>query len=618
MGRPRKDEEDINQEAQASISLGSILDSAFDDTFSGKVPSTAFSAAVQGYVREYGESLVIDAQARAQQKICSPEVYEVLYPMIFKDVLDGCRWHFSSIDTDKQARRPAYFPVGLQYDTSQSMIPLYSDAFPEVEEGELRYLYKIWSHVHPLSAGTSFSSLQGEQGKALRHLIICEARQLEGDYPESEAHFGYASNVFRRIQIPVFDNETHLAGNAQTLISACQAALLFGWREFSSARSKRGATYMAVSGQLLGRLQNLRHRMKMSTDQLSTIKLLSSTFSFMTLWAFSQLDRSTGNLGAGWLGFEVNATRSEEVIITDAVTQLCSTLLNNHPRILSSTHGTDIDGVSMMQYTQAVAAQLYTHIASASLAEAGELMSEASERTKQLLEGVRCCVCLILLSPGQEGFLPLPEIGQELFKVCKLASESVVLLCGLSRYRNDDVLFTNVAFSRQNSIRKSDKQEPLRKTIGAYLFDLLSDIATRICTCLESPLLSIQFAGQLDDWISILCPLAEASLDLLDTSTLVSARALMTNSVEKMSSHTGALNEATPELSSTTSSSIATPNNGNLQPSFSLDAESILNQISFDLNQVNNIQQLKYPETAEDESLFNLLWGYIPAEFSEN
>ncbi|PWN34581.1 uncharacterized protein FA14DRAFT_154035 [Meira miltonrushii] len=419
MGRPRKGEEEIDQDAQACISVGSILDSAFEDTFGGKVPSTAFSAAVQGYVREHGESLVIDAQARAQQKICSPDVYEVLYPMIFKDVLDGCRWHFSSMDTNKEARRPAYFPVGLQCDASQSMIPLCSDAFTEVEEDDLRYLYKIWSQVHPLSAGISFSSLLGEQGKALRHLIICEARQLEGDYPESEAHFGYASSQYRKVQIPVFDNEAQLAGTAHTLISACQAALLFGWREFSSARSKRGAAYMAASGQLLGRLQSLCNRMEMSAEQLSVIKSLSSTFSFMTLWAFSQLDRSTGNLGAGWLGFEVNATRSDEVIITDAVTRLCSTLLNNHPRILSSTHGTasGLDGENMMQYTQAVAMQLYTHIASAKLAENGELTDESSERTKQLLEGVRWCICLILLSAGQEGFLPLPEVGQELLKI---------------------------------------------------------------------------------------------------------------------------------------------------------------------------------------------------------
>jgi Fungal Zn(2)-Cys(6) binuclear cluster domain len=633
MGRPRKNEEgyflsDIKQETQTCIDLGSILDTAFQDTFGGKVPSTAFSAAVQGYVREYGESLIIDASARAQQKICTPEVYEVLYPMIFKDVLDGCRWHFSSMDLNKQARRPAYFPVGLQCDTSESMIPLYPSQkkFPEVEEGDLRYLYKIWSQVHPLSSGIPFSCLQEEQGKALRHLIICEARQLEGEYPESEIHFAYASNLYRQIQIPVFDNETQLARTASTLISACQAALLFGWREFSSARSKRGAAYMAASGQLFGRLQNLSNRIEMKVEQLTIIKSLSSTFSLMTLWAFSQLDRSTGNLGIGWLGFDVNAAQSAEVIVTDVVARLCSTLLNNHPSILSSTHGpaNELSGVNVSQYTQAVAIQLYDHIVSAKLAENVELTDESLERTKQLLEGIRWCICLILLSPGEDGFLPLPTIGQELLRVCRSACESVIELCGLTQYRNDDVLFTNVTFSRQAKSRKSDKQEPLRKTIGAYLYDLLSHNSTRICNCLESPLMRMEFITQMDEWLSLFRSLSEASLDLLDTSSLTNARAIITKSVEKMSSQCYSISESTPELSSSTSSSITTPKNTNFQPDFALDAESILEQISFDFNQINDIQQESLNEITvpkpimEDENLLNILWGYIPVDFGEN
>ena len=605
MGRPTKDASSSTQRSvSTTIAVGKLLDVAFDDAFNSVMASTSFSAAVRSYMVTQGPSVAIDAAAMAEQTPCGPQIYDLLFPQLIKELLEACRWHYSSlIPTDASgdllSRKPAYLPIGLKRDHTAHMRPAAmtaSHAPFEVDNVELERLYRLWSAAHPFAPCVSVANMQLRcaSAQAIQCLVVLEARQMCGEEQDEERirmEYQRAENLFRADGILIHDEGTDREA-IESMFLACQASLLFGWHELAHNHPKRGTAYMAVAGQLMGQLHGLVGLPQLNNEAIvGSIKMTSSFLSVSTIWAFSQLDRSTGDLGGGWSTSVHCAKRPSETILIDAVTLICSTLLNNHPKVVSSAFRQSPPyGV---QDLTTLALHLYPHIASVQLFQDTD---QCDADTQDLTELIRDSVRAMLLLPSGINGQHIRNVENELLSAFCSAEARMMRLVGQQAAQGGHAIYSKLAYERP---QKPKTNEALRKTVAAFAYELFSLGSTRVADAFEADEATKSLKST--EWQQICASYSQAYFELLETPSLRTARDTFKKSAQRLAANAQDTSGSnTPGLTWSMSPS---PNAALLDTS-----AAFVNTLDFTTagGVLENIGETL------DDSIYNILWGHLP------
>jgi hypothetical protein len=404
-------------------------------------------------------------------------------------------------------------------------------------------------------------------------LIICEAKELvqAGTYGDANDYLDYALHALRSQQIPIYDEGQRAPATLQILLSSCQAAILFGWRCLAHNQARFGTTYMALAGQIMGRMQALISEITKTapqSDVVTQIQTTSSYLSLMTVWAFSQLDRSTGDGHADWTLASVHPAVTKSCMINDLMTLFCKTLLNNHPNVISG--GANASRVAFTN-VEAIASQLSAWSGSLDL----DALGDETSAHRDTAEALREIVILILLGAQKDG-----QSANKFAPICRVAIPRMERLAGRKDERIDRPVFARIAFHAQT--KPDDVQSRIMKTLAAYLYELIPALLEHFAHVMSEADLGAICKGMLD-----------LQLDLVETESLRSAR----SQLERMKSIADGTDSRVSTVASISAGSLFTP------PSESGNGSAVTT-----------------PEDASGgRDMYNLLWGYIPCiEFEDD
>lgn len=422
----RQSDDDVRR-----LSIGQVLRETYDDIFvrTDQWPRSAFVASLRGYLQENAlelEQAVLTTREEAEQRTtCGPEVYGVMVPVIVREVLNTVRIRFSSLgqgggDDDIEATRPRYLPIALirdrgHFGDQQQQRPTTDAAGIDMGRDRQRQLVKTWCGFHPLACifdeSSDFSIDADEDMRsstnrpgpsvhpAARTLMLAEALMLEEGKQEKEQAHQLLEQSHR-----LFD--AGLTYGDERDLPACQAAVLLAWHHLTHISARRGIAYFALACQLLPRHNSA------SPAVAATVSLLEAILSTITVWAFSQLDRSTSHmfLRDSRLQTAQHLTSKSQGPwwCTSQVAALASLVFERHPETKSALPSTT-KGSSLAD----VCASLYEQLSSSSsTSSSSKETEEASAHRGDVFHAAVGCartftmLCLIFprSSPPQPGF----------------------------------------------------------------------------------------------------------------------------------------------------------------------------------------------------------------------
>lgn len=418
--------------------LADVLAGIYDEIFLAQVPLNAFSAAFKSYMTESAPYLCYGAEEMKEQTPCTPLVYYALFPLLVKEVLETCKHHYSSLGHAQPRRGPSYLAVALARDKSTHFLSeQVADMHIDMDDAKFLGLAQTWTAVHPLSPyiGVSQALEAGSLNRALRSVIASEALVMTKTAGAgSELFLGQAHKCFGEARLP------H-AGDKGVLMLACQVSMLLAWNHIAATRAKNGVAFLALACQLMAQLQG---DTAVEVDTLAQDRLAGLS-SLLTVWAFSQLDRSSG--------FQVHNRAGP---LLSSVAQMCSLLLSNHPGIRHGDgHAVDGDvdlGVLCGQLRGALAA--------------------FPLEDDDMARAARHLLTLYLLAPRRS----TPALHEELLSSCVAALPLLARLANEAQEEDGNAhLLSKLAFHRRTSQRSGEKEveAALRSTLAATLFETL-------------------------------------------------------------------------------------------------------------------------------------------------
>lgn len=617
--------------AKSSLTVGALLEMTFDQTFSSQnAPTTAFSAALRGSMLEQPD-VIADEELPPHQTTCGPAVYDALYIKLVVDVLEACKWYYSSLDRNKTRpedqqslyARQTFLRTALPHDNTTSMHfskATDHDVALDVPDSELKILYDVWSAVHPLGVCICFSTLLRPcgAGQAIRHLVILEARQIlrQGQMDDAAivAQTEHAEQCLaksRLLDVPA--DGVPEEPSLQALLLICQASLLFAWNHLAHLKSRKGMTYMAVGGKGMGCLQRAfaaaaaasPHRPHQEQGLHSELKVsfeITSSFFFVcTVWAFSQLGRSTGEIGVSDASIfdRTGPPRPHSAVFPAALGTLGNLLLSNHPYVKSSGHDQRVDQEAPVQ-------QLLLLVRHMPFTRQGE---DIGQDLSNMLEAIRDVVSLYLLFP-LKAELSSPFLSEQDALACASQMLSRLLQMAGSRrmpHAENDHLLSQLAFKRSPSQVGTDLKGPLRSTMAAATWEALSSALSCVADALDAG----GDKGRSTEWMTLCGQLMNARLDLVDSTTLGMAKASVPFTYHRLISHANTLPQLPQSLKERSTHGSIFTSESPCTPATS--ASSVLDAFKADPTDtcdINFASSMNNDETSED--FYNLLWGSLP------
>jgi hypothetical protein len=445
MGRPTQ-----SPPSSDSADYRSLADAFYDiyeEMFTSRLPTSAFSVALQSYMRDKAPYLVYGPEDLGEQKPCTPAVYDGLMPMLVQNLLDTCKFQYSVLGKGHQdmEKKPTYLTIALSRDDES--LPFDTSAAHLVQEirlesAEVASLSQTWFASHPLACCVSIADVHGEGPlhKALLSIVACEASILSG-LPRSEELLDQAHKIFFSTRLPDKDD-------VESLLLACQISTLLGWRHTAYTRVKWGIANLALACQLMAQIESRPER------QGAILSNLKSFLSIITVWAFSQLDRSSGSLSVG-----DDPKASPLLQFYSRTAQMTSLLLNVHP---------NVHGISMVKVQHGDFNVLCQQLLASLSALGGEYKSDAKGRA--LVQAVQHILNLYLLLPRTKSHgYDFPQRANGILARCN-AAQLLLLELGNEKANSQDAvpMLNKLAFHRKDQV-KSDMMA-MNCTVAAILF----------------------------------------------------------------------------------------------------------------------------------------------------
>lgn len=491
MGRPRNaDKQGSSTRRSSTIDsgngfttrrcLGDILQETYNDMFiyTDQWPRSAFAASLRGYLQDHAlelENVKVDDEKEPEHSTtCGPEVYSLMVPILTREVLSTIRSQFSGLskfqnnlsdDSESvqqdEATRPRFLPIALIRDRGEPNMQKWREnrqrpAMENLDRDTQRQILKHWMGFHPLAClfdeGDDFyldlTAVQSEPSSdnrvhpAARALILSEGLLTAAHESNDDLHRRQAEWMLDQSHQLFAVGTTNADGfgkeDEERDLAACKAAALLAWHHLAHLRARRGMAYFAVACQLLSRHGRASASSNSYNDEdfgnnraASKHKLLESILFSITVWAFSQLDRSTSQVIAQNRELHLSSVASSYKPIvptghtfmqatwgcTIHVASLGSFVLERHPQTKSALPTMSSNDRSITD----VCTALYDQLASSN---PGSSKGTAQEHTANNLAGdvfyaaascAKTFIMLCLLFPRSS---PLqPEVGKHATEV---------------------------------------------------------------------------------------------------------------------------------------------------------------------------------------------------------
>lgn len=459
MGRPTQSQSPSSNGSVAGSGrfLVEALYDIHSEMFMDYQPTSAFSVGLQRYMQEKAPYLLYGAEEMQMQKPCTPPVYDALLPALVQDLIERCKVQYSSLgqvpNPMEEMNRPSYLAVALVRDHSEPPTSFNQLESIHLEDTDFAPLAQIWSTSHPLAECVLLSNAYGKDplNKALRSIIVSEAFTLvTPPRPGSNQALEQAHRYFYDANLPRQDDP-------RSLLLACQISSLLSWHHLAHTTVKRGIAFLALSCQLMAQINNHTACRGFLLDNLK------SQLSLITVWAFSQLDRTSGCLID--MGDDPETVSLSHFYCISA--QMSSLLLNSHP----NAYGTSIIKLPNVDFTS-LCDQLRMGLRRLPLKE------DSLNAGQILIRAVRDILTIYLFFPRKSSdkvdVPPPPLRSQDIVHHCSLAIPLLAKLANPTQEVNHPAPLLSKVTYRRPAVGRTDIIA-MQCTIASVLFVTLAE-----------------------------------------------------------------------------------------------------------------------------------------------